>query len=232
MISILCSEDRGASKFDWLDSKHSFSFGSYHDPERMGFRSLRVINDDHVAPGQGFDTHGHKDMEIISYVLSGALEHKDSLGTGSVIKPGEVQRMSAGSGIRHSEFNHSQTEGVHFLQIWILPEAQNMEPGYEQKAFAPETLKGGFKLVGDRHGTDGAVTIHQDVKMLVALLDSAQEISYVFENGRGGYLHVARGKIMMNGEILSEGDGAEIEDISEILVKAEENSELILFDLG
>ncbi len=232
MIKIHDRDLRGAGKTGWLNSHHTFSFGSFHDPARMGFKSLRVINDDYVIGGAGFPMHGHKDMEIITYVLDGVLEHKDSIGTQGIIKPGDIQRMSAGSGIEHSEFNHSKDDELHLLQIWILPETKNIEPGYEQKHVAADIEHGTFKLVGDRHGTDGAIIIHQDVKMLVALLHEGQETSYDFDKGRGGFLQIARGKITLNGEVLKEGDGAEITDTSSITIKAEADSELILFDMA
>jgi hypothetical protein len=232
MIKIHDRDLRGKAKTGWLDSQHTFSFGGFHDPNRMGFRSLRVLNDDRVIAGAGFPPHGHENMEIISYVLEGALEHKDSTGTGEIIRPGDIQRMSAGSGIEHSEFNHSKEDNVHFLQIWIFPEEKNIEPGYEQKSIDQEKLKGGFKLVGDRHGTDGAITIHQDVKMLVALLEEGDETTHNFEKGRGGFLQVARGQIALNGEVLKEGDGVEISDVDQINVVAQAPSELLLFDMA
>lgn len=232
MIKIHDRDLRGKAKTGWLDSKHTFSFGSFYDPERMGFRSLRVVNEDRVIAGAGFPPHGHENMEIISYVLDGALEHKDSTGTGAIIRPGDIQRMSAGSGIEHSEFNHSKDDNVHFLQIWIQPEEKNIEPSYEQKNFNSDKLSGGFTLVGDRYGTDGAITIHQDVKMLVAHLDEAQDTSYSFEKGRGGFLQVARGRVELNSELLKEGDGAEITEVDQINIKALAPSELILFDMA
>ena len=232
MIKIHDRDLRGKAKTGWLDSQHTFSFGSFYDPSRMGFKSLRVVNEDRVIAGAGFPPHGHDNMEIISYVIDGALEHKDSTGTGAVIKPGDIQRMSAGSGIEHSEFNHSKEEGVHFLQIWILPEEKDIEPGYEQKNFSYEDMTGDFKLVGDRYGTDGAITIHQDVKMLVAVLEEGQEIGYSFEEGRGGFLQVVRGQITLDGETLKEGDGAEISDMDEISILSKAPSELILFDMA
>lgn len=232
MIKIHDRDLRGKAKRGWLDSQHTFSFGHFYDPARMGFKALRVINEDHIIGGAGFPTHGHENMEIITYVLKGALEHKDSTGTGAVIRPGDIQRMSAGSGIEHSEFNHSRDETTHLLQIWILPEEQDIDPGYEQKSFDKDSFKGGFKLVGDRYGTDGAITIHQDVKMLVALLDDAEEVSYNFDAGRSGFLQVARGQITLNGEVLKEGDGAEISDTDKISLVSQADSELILFDFG
>jgi quercetin 2,3-dioxygenase len=230
MIRIHDRDIRGATKTGWLDSKHTFSFGHFMDPTRMGFRALRVINDDRVIPGAGFNAHPHSDMEIITYILDGALAHKDSLGTGSTIRSGEVQRMSAGTGISHSEFNPSTEEGVHFLQIWIRPEKRGLAPSYEQKAVQP--APGQFVLVGDRHGTDGGITIHQDVRMLIAHMKDGQETSYAFEKGRGGFLHVAKGWITLNGEALKEGDGAEISDVDEIRVAAKADSEVLLFDLA
>jgi len=231
MIRIHDRDIRGTTKTGWLDSKHTFSFGHFRDPTRMGFRSLRVINDDVVIPGAGFDTHGHADMEIITYILKGELAHKDSLGTGSTIRPGEIQRMSAGSGIEHSEFNPSPDNGVHLLQIWIRPETRGMAPSYEQKTIEPK--KGEFVLIGDRYGTDGAVTIHQDVRLYVAHLDDGNEVGHTFAKGRGGFIHVARGRVMLNGEILKEGDGAEINDVDAITLQSlADDSEVLLFDLA
>jgi len=229
MIKIHDRDLRGKTKIGWLNSAHSFSFGSFQDPTRMGFKSLRVVNDDHVISGAGFAPHSHRNMEIISYVLDGALEHKDSTGTAGVIHPGDIQRMSAGSGIEHSEFNHSNDNDVHFLQIWIQPDEMNIEPSYEQKSM---DIAQGFTLVGDRHGTEGAVTIHQDVRMLVAKPNAGMEVSYSFDAGRGGFLQLARGQIVLNGELLKEGDGAEIKDVPNISIKAELESEIILFDLA
>lgn len=231
MIRIHDRDIRGHNNTGWLDSKHTFSFGNFYDPNRMGFRSLRVINDDRVIPGAGFDMHPHRDMEIITVVLDGALEHKDSLGTGSVIRPGEIQRMTAGKGIFHSEFNLSTEEGVHLLQIWILPEARGLEPSYEQKSFDAAKGNGDFVLVGDRYGTDGAVTIHQDVKLLLSHLPEGKATSYSFAEGRSGFLHLAKGRITLNGELLKEGDGAEISDTAKIDLVADADSEILLFDL-
>ena len=223
-------ENRGQTRTGWLDSRHTFSFGGFQDPSRMGFRTLRVVNDDRVIPGAGFGTHGHRDMEIITYVISGALAHKDSLGNGSVIRPGELQRMSAGTGIEHSEFNHSDADGVHFLQIWVLPEKQGLPPGYEQKpALAGD---GYFKLIGDRLGTDGAITIHQDVGIYLAHLPEGKEASYHFQEGRGGFLQLVRGEVSIDGEKIREGDGLEINQSGKINVKALNDSEIMLFDLG
>lgn len=232
MIRIHDRDIRGKTNTGWLDSKHTFSFGHFRDPTRMGFRSLRVINDDRVIPGAGFDTHPHNDMEIVTLILKGALEHKDSLGTGSVIRPGEIQRMSAGTGIQHSEFNPSREEGVHLLQIWIYPEKTGLEPSYEQKTYDVTKGQGDFVVVGDRHGTDGAVTIHQDVRMLLAQMPDGKETTYRFDKGRGGFLHVTEGMISLNGETLKEGDGAEISDIDPIHVKALTDSNVLLFDMA
>lgn len=232
MIKIHDRDLRGKTQMGWLDSYHAYSFGHFRDPERMGFKSLRVFNDDRVIPGAGFDTHGHANMEIISYVLDGALAHKDSTGEKGIIRPGDIQRMSAGSGIEHSEFNASQDDPVHFLQIWILPEEKDIDPGYEQKNFESDDYGSGFKLVGDRYGSDGAITIHQDIKMLVAHSKADENISYPFDQGRGGYLHVARGQIILNSETLKEGDAAEISDTDVINITSSVDSELILFDMA
>jgi len=232
MIVVRDRGRRGRTQLGWLDSRHTFSFGDYRDPNHMGFRSLRVINDDRVIPGAGFGTHGHRDMEIISYVLSGALAHKDSLGTGSTIRPGEVQRMSAGTGITHSEFNASSTEPVHFLQIWILPESLGLAPGYEQKRFAPEDWRNRFRLVADRHGTDGAVTVHQDVRIHAAMLEAGTRLSQPLPAGRHGWLQVARGVVALEGDELREGDGAAITNEASIGLETATGAELLLFDLA
>lgn len=232
MIQIRRAEDRGPTRIDWLDSKHSFSFGEYYDPQHMGFGPLRVINEDRVIPGAGFHPHGHRDMEIISYVLDGALEHKDSIGTGSVIRPGDVQRMSAGSGIRHSEFNHSDSEPVHFLQIWIVPEARNLEPGYEQKAFAEREKRGKLKLVGSRDGRDGSITIHQDVAMYAGLFDRGESESFELAADRAAWVQVARGQVKLNEQPLEAGDGASITDLQQLEIEGLDDAEVLLFDLG
>ncbi|NCO02931.1 MAG: pirin family protein [Alphaproteobacteria bacterium] len=231
MIKIHDRDLRGKTQIGWLDSAHAFSFGHFQDPARMGFKSLRVFNDDRVIGGAGFSPHSHANMEIISYVLDGALAHKDSTGTQGVIKPGDIQRMSAGSGIEHSEYNASNDNPVHFLQIWILPEEKNITPSYEQKNVTDKIKRNQFVLVGDRHGTDGAVTIHQDVKMFVAHIDAGAEIKHSFEKGRGGYMHLARGQITLNGETLKEGDSAEITEKDFVTIKGAANSEIILFDM-
>jgi redox-sensitive bicupin YhaK (pirin superfamily) len=231
MIAFRDRMARGATRTGWLDSRHSFSFGGYSDPAHMGFRALRVVNEDRVIPGAGFATHGHRDMEIVSYVLSGALEHKDSLGTGSVIRPGEVQRMSAGTGIRHSEFNPSKTEPVHFLQIWILPEREGLPPSYEQRALAPEEHRDRLLLVGGPPN-EAPVAIHQDARMYVASLSPGRQVAHVLASGRGAWLQVARGIVALNGTELREGDGAAIEDEPSLTIEAETEAELLLFDLG
>lgn len=232
MITYLDAEARGHTGTDWLDSWHSFSFGVYIDPSRVGFRSLRVINEDRIAPGGGFPAHGHADMEIVTYVLEGGLVHKDSLGNGSTIRPGEVQRMTAGSGIVHSEFNASDKEGVHLLQIWIRPRERGLAPGYEQRHFAKDALRGRLRLVADSEGTDGAVTIHQDARLYAGLLAPGERVSYTLAPGRGAYLHVARGMVALNGKSLSAGDAAAIEDEATLDVNAEADAEILLFDLA
>jgi redox-sensitive bicupin YhaK (pirin superfamily) len=229
MITIRPAEERGRANFGWLDSRHTFSFGHYHDPKHMGFGDLRVINEDRVAPGGGFPTHGHADMEIISYVLDGALEHRDSIGTGAVIRPGEVQRMTAGTGIRHSEFNHSKSEGVHFLQIWILPERRGIEPGYEQKAF---DLDGKWQLVASRDGRDGSVTVHQDAELWAGRLAPGTELTHRLAPGRGAWVQVARGEALLNGEKLRAGDGAAVSDEHQLTLATSAGAEVLLFDLA
>ncbi len=231
MISIRKAEDRGATRTGWLDSKHSFSFAHYYDPRQMGFGPLRVINEDRVAPGAGFPRHAHDNMEIISYVLQGALEHKDSLGTGSVINAGEVQRMSAGTGIEHSEFNHSKTEPVHFLQIWIRPEAYGIQPGYEQKSFDGQGGSG-FTLIASRDGREGSITIHQDAALSLGRMNKGDELSRTLDKGRLGWLQVTRGSIALGGQVLKAGDGAAIMDEARIGVRAQEDAEFLLFDMG
>lgn len=231
MIKIHDRDLRGRTKTGWLDGRHTFSFGHFRDPNRMGFRSLRVMNDDIVIPGAGFPTHGHADMEIVTVVLDGALEHKDSLGNGSIIRPGEVQRMTAGTGIEHSEFNPSKDLPLHLLQIWILPERRGLEPSYQQIPF-PSNDNQGFALIGDRNGTDGAVIIHQDVKMLTAMIKAGEAITYNLSEGRGVFLQLTDGQIKLNGEALKEGDGAEIEDVPTITLQAEADSRALLIDMG
>ena len=230
MITIRRSSERGHANHGWLDSRHTFSFADYHDPAHMGFGPLRVINEDRVAPGQGFGRHGHRDMEILSYVLEGALEHKDSIGTGSVIRRGDVQRMSAGTGIEHSEFNSSQQDSVHFLQIWILPERKGITPGYEQKAFALDR-PGGLTLVAGRDGRDGALTVHQDADVYAGRLAAGDRTQHVLRAGRVAWLQVARGEVALNGNKLSAGDGAAIEKETELVIEPVTSAEVLLFDM-
>lgn len=232
MITVRKAQDRGHAQHGWLDSQHSFSFGDYYDPRHMGFRTLRVINEDRVAPGKGFPTHSHRDMEIVSYVLEGALEHRDSMGNGSVMKPGDVQRMTAGSGVAHSEFNASRTEPVHFLQIWILPERGNIEPSYEQKHFDDSDLQGRWRVVASQDGANGAVLVHQDVKIVAGKFDAGESAEYRLAPGRHAWLHVARGSATLNGQELSAGDAAQVSDVSELTVRGVERSEVLLFDLS
>jgi quercetin 2,3-dioxygenase len=232
MFEIRRSQDRGTANFGWLDSRHTFSFGEYFDPRHMGFGPLRVINEDRVSPGKGFGTHGHQDMEIISYVLEGALEHKDSIGTGSVIRPGDVQVMSAGTGIRHSEFNPSKTEPVHFLQIWIIPDRESIEPRYEQKSFSDAEKHGRLRLVGSAKGQHGSVVIHQDVKLFAGRLNVGEQVTHALAPGRTGWLQVVRGAVNMNGHELGVGDGVAIEGEPSLNVSAKtDGSEILVFDL-
>lgn len=231
MITIRRSQDRGHANHGWLDSHHTFSFADYFDPDQVGFSTLRVINEDRVVPGAGFPTHGHRDMEIVSYVLNGALEHKDSMGNGSVIRPGDVQRMSAGTGVRHSEFNASNTELVHFLQIWILPDRAGHSPGYEQKHFAPAMLDGNLCLIASPDGHNGSVTIHQDVRLYAAKLDGDQHATHTLAPHRRAYIHMARGAVKLNGTTLDTGDGARIENESELRLEQGIGAEILLFDL-
>jgi redox-sensitive bicupin YhaK (pirin superfamily) len=223
---------RGRTQTDWLDSRHTFSFGEYHDPAHMGFGALRVINDDRVAPGKGFATHGHRDMEIVTYVLEGALEHKDSLGTGSVIRPGEVQIMSAGTGIQHSEFNHSPVEPVHLLQIWIVPDRRGLPPRDDQRAFDPAELAGKLRRVVSPDGDGGAIVIHQDASMHAARLAPADVVQHALAPGREAWLQVARGAVTANGAPLGPGDGAAVTGERTITVRATEAAEILLFDLA
>jgi len=231
MVTVRRAQDRGATHIGWLDSRHTFSFGEYYDSANMGFRALRVINDDRVAPAGGFPTHGHSDMEIVTYVLEGALEHRDSLGTGSVIRPGDVQKMSAGTGIRHSEFNHSRTEPVHFLQIWIIPERGGIAPSYEQLTFSREDKLGKLLLVAGNE-SKGIIHINQDVKMYATVLDESQQVTHSLAKNRYAWLHVARGSATVNGKTLNAGDGASIAQEDEIKIAGAPSAEVLLFDLG
>ncbi len=232
MITILPADERGHTNLGWLDSYHTFSFGDYHDPKHMGFSDLRVINEDRVKPGKGFGTHGHRDMEILSLVLEGALEHKDSMGTGSTIRPGDVQRMSAGTGVTHSEFNPSKDAPVHFLQIWILPERAGLRPEYEQKRFPEAERRGRLRLIASRDGREGSVTIHQDASVYVASLDAGQRVEHRPAAGRSAWVQVARGSLKLNGKALEAGDGAAIAGEAELTITALEPSELLLFELA
>ena len=232
MLTIRRSGERGGGDHGWLKTQHTFSFNDYWDEKWMGFRSLRVINEDWVAPASGFPTHPHRDMEIITYVLSGQLEHKDSLGTGSVILPGDGQRMSAGRGIRHSEFNPSADEKVHLLQIWILPDKQGYEPGYEQKSFPEAEKRGRLRLIASSDGADGSVKIHQDAKLFVTLLSPGEEVRHTLGAKRYAWLQVAKGEIELNGQKLQQGDGAAISDEKELTIKGTKDAEVLLFDLA
>jgi quercetin 2,3-dioxygenase len=231
MLQIRKSEDRGPAEHGWLSSRHSFSFAGYHDPAHMGFGPLRVINEDRVQPGQGFGTHAHQDMEIISYVLDGALEHKDSMGTGSVIRYGDVQRMSAGTGVRHSEFNHSTSEPVHFLQIWIIPQRRGIAPSYEEKRFPEESKRGRLCLIASNDGREGSVRVHQDVAIYASIVDGADRLEHVLEPGRIAYLHLIRGTLSANGIALKGGDALKISDEKRIAVEGARDAEFLLFDL-
>lgn len=235
MITIRLANERGHANHGWLDTYHTFSFNTYYDPKHMHFRSLRVINDDKVAPGHGFGTHPHNDMEIVTYVLEGTLAHQDSMGTGSTIVPGEVQRMSAGTGVLHSEFNHSKAEEVRLLQIWIMPEKRGIEPSYEQKFFADEEKLNRFRVIAARDGRDGAVTIHQDASIHASLIEEGKSTTYKLETGRHAWVQVARGSVALNGKTLNAGDGAAISNETEITLtgnSADKKAEVLLFDLA
>ena len=234
MITVRPSAERGHANHGWLDTYHSFSFDTYHDPAHMGFRSLRVINEDWVAGGKGFPPHGHRDMEIVTYVLDGALQHQDSMGNGSVIRPGEVQRMSAGTGVTHSEYNPSPTERLHLLQIWIKPEARGLEPSYEQKKFPAEGRRGRLQLVASRDAREGSVTIHQDAALYAAALAPKQAFTHNLGAGRHAWLQVARGAVTLNGVALKAGDGAAASDETALKIAGagSSDSEILLFDLA
>jgi len=232
MITLRRADDRFHTKIDWLDSWHTFSFGDHHDPGQMGFRALRVINDDTVQPGRGFGTHSHRDMEILTYVLEGALAHRDSTGGGGVIRPGDVQRMSAGTGVAHSESNASQGEPVHFLQIWIVPERRGVEPGYEQTSFPPKERSGKLRLLASREGREGSVKIHQDASVYGTVLGKAEGVSHELQPGRHAWVQVARGTIDLNGERLAAGDGAAISDERRLALQGVDGAEVLLFDLA
>jgi len=232
MLIVRKSDERGTADLGWLYSRHTFSFSDYYDPQHMGFGPLRVINEDRVSPGQGFGTHGHQDMEIISYVLEGALEHKDSIGTGSVIRPGDVQVMSAGTGIRHSEFNHSKTEPVHFLQIWIVPDREGIAPRYDQKRFPDNEKRGRLRLVGSSDGRDGSIVIHQDVQFFAAVLNTGEQVTHALPAGRRAWLQVVRGAVETNGQRIDAGDSAAVDDEAALTVTARnDDAEILVFDL-
>jgi len=232
MITVRPGSERGHFDHGWLDTYHTFSFASYHDPRHMGFRSLRVINEDRVQPAEGFGTHAHRDMEILTWVLEGALEHKDSMGNGSVIRPGDIQRMSAGTGVTHSEFNPSRKELVHLLQIWLLPSQRGLTPSYEEKRFEPESRRSVLRLIAARDGRDGAVSIHQDADLWTALLEPTEAVRHPLPVGRHAWLHVARGKVTANGTKLEAGDGAAFSSEPSVEVRATDRAEVLLFDLS
>lgn len=231
MITLRNAQERGHTQIGWLDSYHTFSFGDYQDMKNMNFGHLRVINEDRVKPGEGFGTHGHRDMEIITYVLEGALEHKDSLGNGSVIKAGDVQAMSAGTGVMHSEFNASKADPVHFLQIWIIPEKEGVPPRYEQKSMIDPTKKGQWQLMASKDGRDGSVTVQQDLSLFQAFLSSGNKVNYALDPNRQVWLQVICGNITLNDKTLQDGDGASIVGTENLLITASEASEVLLFDL-
>jgi quercetin 2,3-dioxygenase len=232
MLKLRPATARGLADHGWLVSRHTFSFADYYDPAQMGFRALRVINEDRVAPARGFGAHGHRDMEIVSYVLEGALGHKDSLGTGSVIKPGDVQRMSAGTGVRHSEMNASQTEPVHFLQIWLMPAKAGITPSYEQKTFTSADKRGRLRLVASPDGRDGSVTIHTDARLYAGLLDQRESAELELAAGRHAWVQVARGEVAVNGQRLGAGDGAALSEETRVSVQGIDSSEVLVFDLA
>lgn len=232
MIRIRPAAERGQADHGWLRARHTFSFAGYHDPAHMGFRDLRVLNDDIIEQGEGFGTHGHRDMEIITYVINGALEHRDSLGTGSVLRRGDVQRMSAGTGVTHSEFNHSLEEPLRLLQIWLMPEARDITPGYEEKTFSEDEKRGRLRLLVSPQGEDGSLRIHQDVKLFAGILDEGDEVKYEIAPGRHAWIQVAQGNLTVNGEELGEGDGAAVSEESEIKLVGMDQAEVLLFDLN
>ena len=233
MMDIRYANERGHANLGWLNTHHTFSFASYYDPRNMGFESLRVINDDRIIAGAGFGTHPHDNMEIVTYVLEGELAHKDSMGNGSTIKPGDVQRMSAGTGITHSEYNNSQSEGLHLLQIWFLPEKRNIKPSYEQKTFSKEDKLGKLKLVVSKNGLDGSVSINQDVNMYAGILENAsQSFSHTLKKGRKAWVHVARGKVSLNDENLSAGDGVAVDGGTTLNFTEGKQAEVIIFDMA
>ena len=232
MIRVRKAAERGHFDHGWLDTNHTFSFGDYYDPAHVGFRSLRVINDDRVAPGQGFGMHGHRDMEIVTYVLDGALEHRDSLGNGSVVRPGELQHMTAGTGVRHSEFNPSDQEWVHLYQIWLLPERKGLKPSYEQKAFTSEERQGTLRLAASPTGEHGSLTIHQDGRLYLSTLKAGETVAQALKPGRHAWLQVLRGQAALNGHLLSAGDGAAVSQEEKVEIRGQDDAEVMLFDLA
>ena len=232
MIQVRKAADRGHANHGWLDTYHTFSFGDYHDREHMGFRSLRVMNEDRVEPGKGFGTHPHRDMEIVTYVLEGALEHKDSMGNGEVLRPGEFQRMSAGTGITHSEFNPSEVEPVHLYQIWLFPERKGIEPSYEQKQFRDEERHNQLRLVASRNAAEGSLMIHQNACIFLSKIDNGEQVSHRLAEGRHAWLQVLRGSVLLNGDDLQTSDGAAVSEESSLTIQATSDAEIMLFDLA
>ena len=232
MMQIIRSADRGHADHGWLNARHTFSFAEYHNPDMMGFGPLRVINEDRIDPGKGFGTHSHRDMEIVTYIIEGGLEHKDNMGNGSVIRPGDLQRMTAGTGVMHSEFNASQDEQVHLLQIWILPERNSLTPGYEEKHFSAEARLNQWRLVGSRDGRAGSLTIHQDVDLYAAVLKAGQDLEFEFQANRRGFLQLVYGDLVANNHQLSAGDGAAMETAQVLTISASSDAEILLFDMG
>jgi hypothetical protein len=232
MLNVIHSDSRGGADHGWLKAKHTFSFAEYYDPERVNFGALRVINEDRIAPAQGFGMHPHRDMEIVTYVISGAIEHKDSMGNGTVIRAGEIQRMTAGTGVMHSEFNQSQDEELHLLQIWIFPEKQNLEPGYEQKLFPQDEKRNRLRLVGSRDGRDGSLTIHQDVELFASIVDAGHSVSLTDVGQRRVFVQVVSGRLEVNGAQLAAGDGLQIEGEASVTLTAIDEAEFLLFNLA
>ena len=232
MITIRKANDRGHANHGWLDSYHTFSFADYYDPKFMGFRSLRVINEDQIAAKRGFGTHSHRDMEIITYVLEGALEHQDSMGNRSVMRPGEVQRMTAGTGVSHSEYNHSDQEATHLLQIWILPETRGLEPSYEQKAYSDAEKRGKLRLIASQDGRDGSVKVHQDLNLYATVLGEGEEVNFSVKGDRQVWVQVARGSVMLNGQLLAQGDAAAVSQETLLDLTGKESAEVLMFDLA
>ena len=232
MIEVIPSETRGSADHGWLKAKHTFSFAEYQNPSRVHFGPLRVINEDRIAPGQGFGTHPHRDMEIVTYPISGAIEHKDSMGNGTVITAGEVQRMTAGTGVQHSEFNHSDSDELHLLQIWLFPEKNDLEPGYEQKAFSREEKLNQLRLVASRDGRDGSVTVHQDVDLFASVVQEGKKLEHVAVDGRKVFVQIVVGKVTVNGNDLSSGDGIQITQETRVIIESRSEAELLLFDMG